>query len=1815
MLKKICSAAAVFCMVAALSAENLLELKNCRPGIGQAAQPPAMTSENVPGVGDAVVVRPTVKGNYQGLDVFLPEPVAFEDIDTITFKFGQNVRANRTGAGAVVLHFEDKKALAGQFEFGKTAWSDVTVKIGDENFPSLKKRPVAGTSKVVRIAFSVFSMLNAPGQFMGVAELKINKKAAAAVAESSNAKPVETAAPAGDNTYADLKLWKPMGGQAPNPPAMSNENVPGVGQAVVAKAVSKGGYQGMEIVFPEPVDLSNVGAITFDFGQTVWKNRAGSGSIIIRYDGRNGLMGIFKFEKSQWSKVRVPIDLRTLKALAKQSQPTLGKVQRIQFSMFSIFDAPGESIGVANLVFEPKADGGKSTLIKVNNYRHVAKPTRGDKSGKVLTDGKVEEADQAMFRQYADNPDMVFDLGALYWVDRIEIAAVAVPGQNISDYSVYTSNDDRQWRMSANVRNQDTSTEKKSYNITGKELSVVGRFIRIKCERSRTDFPLNIAEVRFFGKIPTDEELTAVLEKNYEIGPDMPEVNAQNYVTLDKHGQSLKICRRNGVAVDFQLNGKRIAERIFSSYELNDGKNKIACNSYTNQVKKVESSADSVTVTAVNSALPGVEIIEHWFFDEGKLARRIQYNYQGGKKYIAYSALEVVLNQDFRNSGVYETWGAGHEMQHKFAGEVAFDFPADTGAVVVFESPKEKTALLAYRYKYNDKYIHIGSGTVTVAGFGDKRTVFTANGFRMGDGIWLLDKKGAAGSVTSHLLLKNEGDLTTAFDEYLQLSEVKKYRSTIKRPEWLKNWRLQCGQGWDGYFAKNGQRYAEHMADLVREGYILYGACDSDWAWGDFPVKGEVRNLFGGRLSVQELQERDNAIRKSRSNIKVWQYTWLWSCSKLSKIYSKHPEWFISHDADGRELSFFPGCGINYYRLVGIPESADEIVKSITDFVEFYNQDIWYLDGGGSPATVDWKNLRLDPPNAWDNVLNRVRASIQKSNPERVFFCNHPENPVADFGYLESFGGVITTNWRDGATWMYKFKLWQRADKLVNPLYIYWLGGAVDAAFRQYAVGTGLGLTFGGSYDKRRDAALISAWPQSRWARLVKADIKPNWRYEPNEMFEIMPLTFGPSGWLFIKNHEKNTASRTVSALAEPLGLTDKTKPVYNWCFTLRDHAQHRGLLGEKEREANYRRSRWASDFLLDFEYLGASDYASRIQRDFSVKSKELKLWYVTQSPALVWSVDEMRNQLLLDNTMGVKVSGKLNGNTMDLTVDSERKTAEIAALIPNGKYVAGVKVNGQATAWNPAVDANTRLVLIPVKNGRSNVTVEFADAAGMNRAICRLEVKPAAPGKTLTLALTPAMENATLVISNNGDMVWAQQGASAQIVLPTGVTGGKYLAAAYDGAGNLLAEKSFTLANGRPALARLTASEHFPQISASGEKWASTATKGCGTATADPVKRTARIAVDRMPSTAWGHLGAGFECELKRYVKIRLSGNLWYFNVYGLRAGLRGLHVKWDNPATFLGMIFDFAGADGKYNKRVLAGAGRAQDRYNQKYPDWGAYRNADIICSVSNFAVGTAKEETFWLDMHALGAPADWNGKVFFSVYWSLPTPDRNYQAEILDTQDELPAGCKANEVFNVRGGKSAELQKFQLPQSSVKPRIDGVNDDEVWKKAVKMDKFYRLSSAGLKAPATTVKMIRDQEYLYILAELQEPNGNFSIDKNGKPWFNDGMEIYIRSRDSKSSYVQYIFALAEKSHQEKVSRLGVGAPRQDIDPVEYKIQVKGDRAVLEAAIPLKIFGQGAKASRFNIGRNRMVNGNLEPYSLAGGKEYLNFDVCELIW
>ena len=93
MLKKFFALSAMLSVVfTAAAAPEVFDLKKCAPSIGLAPQPPAITVEDIPNIGKAVVAKPVAKGNYQGVIINLDTPLEATEIDSISFKFGQNVR-------------------------------------------------------------------------------------------------------------------------------------------------------------------------------------------------------------------------------------------------------------------------------------------------------------------------------------------------------------------------------------------------------------------------------------------------------------------------------------------------------------------------------------------------------------------------------------------------------------------------------------------------------------------------------------------------------------------------------------------------------------------------------------------------------------------------------------------------------------------------------------------------------------------------------------------------------------------------------------------------------------------------------------------------------------------------------------------------------------------------------------------------------------------------------------------------------------------------------------------------------------------------------------------------------------------------------------------------------------------------------------------------------------------------------------------------------------------------------------------------------------------------------------------------------------------------------------------------------------------------------------------------------------------------------------------------------------------------------------------------------------------------------------------
>ena len=840
-------------------------------GAGKAPQPPEI-SETMTDHGKTILVKAVSDGPYQGASLNTAYNVSLHDGMKLSFDLRQAVRSKGIAFAIVLKYTNGRSVIRHDSSAGPEQWAHLELAVSKDGEFKEDKMASIPEGEINIISIYPFGTMDKEGQTYEIANFKILDADGMDVdltKEPMRRKPEEL-----DATYIKAEYWRGDQGQARIAPKITIEDTP-YGKAVFTKAQEKGNYQGFTIAFPQPVDLEDIGYINFDFFQNIRPNMPSDIAVIIKYENpRNGLTTNVKVGQSAWNRVSIPIDLRTLNALARQSSPILGKVHSIKFSMYSTMNSPGHSMGIANLKFVKKTG---IAPIRVSSYRYIGKPTSGDATRQILTDGEIVKADQAYYRVYADDPEIVFDLGAVYLVKSIEVSAIAVPSQNINDITVSTGYNSDNFRTAAFIANTNKEATETAYTISDRNLSIVGRYFKLRMSRSRTDFPVHIAEVAFTGKIPTDEEIASVADADYTVGQKMPAISPNDYVFLKGHdGLEMAFSKKNGVGIQLRQDKELLLERIFNCYELLGEKAKLLgkADGYSDNVISIHETDGGVEIVTRNPDLPNMEFTSFYTFAHGNISRKLTIRCNGTAKYIFHSALTAVLPKAMRDGGLYESWGSGHDMQHRFASEIMFDYPADTASTVVFESPRNNKCFLAFRYRYNDRYIQIGSGTITVSGFGEKRTVFTSNGWTVSDGIFAFNEKCVQGSVES-MISCVDGDLTVAFDKYIALPEVKKFRSGIKRADWLRDMRLICAQGWIGLYGDTGLRIAKHHASLIREGCIQYGANDSNYHWGDFPVSGMVKNEFGGTMRAEEMRQRSLDIHKEVPNAKISQYTWL----------------------------------------------------------------------------------------------------------------------------------------------------------------------------------------------------------------------------------------------------------------------------------------------------------------------------------------------------------------------------------------------------------------------------------------------------------------------------------------------------------------------------------------------------------------------------------------------------------------------------------------------------------------------------------------------------------------------------------------------------------------------------------------------------------------------------------------------------------------------------------------------------------------------------------------------------------------------------
>lgn len=1614
--------------------------------------------------------------------------------------------------------------------------------------------------------------------------------------------------------------WEGEKSSAPLPPKVTFEN-----GAVKATAVADGKYQGFRCTFDTAIDLSQYAAVSLEIRQGYYAKRKSTCVIKFFLDksvpGPECIYGDFASGLGEWTTVTVPLEKRAWIGCG-HLDAQFGKATAILLYPYSTMETTGEFIEVRNLRFVPKTAGNQK--IHVNNYTHVNKPDSGDPNATILTDGIMDKVNQAQWRAYRATPEMQFDLGGIYMIDSVKLEAFAAPSHNIDTVTMLASSDKVNWYPLTVIENKLQGVEPIQQVLSAEKLGVPGRYVTIDVSRNRVDHTVRLSEISFFGRLPEEEELKAAMVKTYSIGPKMPAVSDKEYLKVSQDGFDYHVSRSNGVIVGLHHNGKLLAERIVDQYLLSYRNDDHESDGYADKVVKIAQSRDGVDVHVTNPKMPGILIQKRFVIDNGALERRIEY-VDGGIKQKAFitTATRVVLNQAFRTGGIYETSGSSHSLKRLFADQVLINLKATRQPLLTFERPADNLTLMHYRHRFDDAFLYFDN----MAEYKDT-TLFTPNGWVLTSALMEFGP-GVKTSVTNRLDVIR-GELYDAYLKYINLPQPKTYRDDIKRPAWLRDVVVTSNLDWEGQWKDVDVRMSRRIPTLLRDGYIVDPSRnDLNGIFGESPISGEVRNWFGGRQTAEQLKQRIADCRATApKRNKLGIYTWLFSAFPYSKVMREHPEWFVWKNRNGSAASWFPGIATNYLRFWDIPESRDAAVKQVVDMMNYYDLDIWYLDGGnGGTLAIDWETMRADNPLAKTELYKAMIREMRKTDPQRVVFFNAPCNPLGDFGFNESFSGVMTAKWREGAAWMWKFKLFQVNDKLKYPVYIYWLEG-VEGAYENYMVGTGLMPSYNSRLIRAKDIPYVTARYENRMVELIDADVLPNWRTEPDADLEVMALRNGEAGIVFIHPRAEEAKRYTVSAAGAPLGLEEGEK-YYSWSTTIRDARKWDGRFGEPELQDIYTATRWAPDRVSKVTFFGGATAEARIERNFEMSPDELQLWIVTQTPGFIWSTDNMRTQLWLPQRPKLKLTGDQESDRVALQADSQIEAAEIAVLIPDGKEPVAASVNGTTSPFSVVRYGQGVIAIVSITSGQSEIVVNLRNVvAPGDKPKLTVDIQ----NKQLTVTLGDSWQGKQLIAAAelDGSLLWQDSakvtGASHNFALntPASLRKGTYKVVVCDVGGAQVAETSMTLGGGKPKLVlprsemrRLTVQHDVKQTSFSGSGFQGTATgtqhtQGAGVVSVDTAQATLSVGMEPMYESHINTAAAGMEVTTKRFLKLQVTSNFEYFNRRGTIQTKRHF-IRYDRVASFAGLMLDFAEADG-YSKRSALGFGMVSKNKADPVPSfWGTKNKPDRIFSLNDYIHGDKKTITFWIDAYQLGVPGAWNGKLWISAVVQNLGPDRWMKVRLLESTDAPPTDAellKGHDLVNTIVTKVISLNKStkDLAAATDLTKLD-------FSGAYEGSGFTYVGNSVRKSSQKTSFMLTyDEKNLYIKVTAQENAKkvyNTEQGKAGKPWHSDSIEIAFTLGAGNDIY-HLIIDADGNSYECTEEAKRVGGKKTKVEWARSLVTQAPGAFVLYAAIPLEKLQitapLGGRHIGFNVMRNRVdVDGTTEYLTFVPGPTYFS--------
>jgi hypothetical protein len=615
-----------------------------------------------------------------------------------------------------------------------------------------------------------------------------------------------------------------------------------------------------------------------------------------------------------------------------------------------------------------------------------------------------------------------------------------------------------------------------------------------------------------------------------------------------------------------------------------------------------------------------------------------------------------------------------------------------------------------YRYKVDGQWV---SHVITQSDM--QKLYYTLQGWSMGIFVDRLGPEGTS-EVEMHYAIF-EGDHIAFHQGYLENEEVSTIRNATKVPEWVKDMKLSFG-AWYSEREMLGLYIGrlEKVLKTFPEGYISIPAIRWNAVWGDYFTEGEMLGTYGDiPVEADWLSESLDMIHSMSPRIKYGLYTWRWTLGEDSKTYANHPDWVVYGKTD--EPVFMlnsDGRGAKGFTSNLTLEYVEYILAQYRDIFEKYGSDILYFDGEPRGVNmINWKTGEVIQDSEWMDLIRSMYGVVREQGDDMVAWHNSSGGLLSDVSYTELPFNLndfmVEHDWQVLADRLLLAKLRAPEDAVI--VMLYWYGdGYNEPIYSNYTIGLGLKpewLVFirGAGHG---NASLVDAAYEVRHMKLLaNTDLYPLWWKEDTDI-EAHTLKQGNAHILSIINHGES-GDTVVSVDTKRFGLEDG-KPAYIWEFPRKhpfDDPEVNSMFGKFGDEVARLRESGAMPLAMEQKFLGKVDLDTRLAVELSVDENLLTMVSISHVPAVVRAVDGQRLNFYLPTTMGVNIDGgTVEGGICSLSVESDRKEAEIMVYIPDGVLLSTVEIDGSAVDYEIEEISGYRFAVLEVGSGNHQISV-----------------------------------------------------------------------------------------------------------------------------------------------------------------------------------------------------------------------------------------------------------------------------------------------------------------------------------------------------------------------------------------------------------------------------------------------------------------------------------------------------------------------------